>query len=63
MFNKNIEAIVDALKNAASGREIYEALQHVPTENLIHMQSMIVNIINSREPYIQTCGRVSRIDK
>lgn len=64
MSNKNIQDIVDALKNASSGRDIYEALLHVPTDNLLYMHNMIVNIINSREPdEVNLDARVSKQDK
>jgi hypothetical protein len=41
--------ITIALKNAQNGKQVYDGLKTVPSEQLKHMQEMITHILESRE--------------
>lgn len=45
---KKAEAIVDALYSAGCGNIVFEALQHVPSDNLKDMHDMIIHILEHR---------------
>lgn len=43
-----VKKIVDALYNVDGGEQVFEALTHVPTDNLHHMYHMIEFILTGR---------------
>lgn len=47
--NINSKRIYESLKSAESGKEVFEALCHIPTDNLGDMKAMIDFIIFKRD--------------
>ena len=48
--------IVEALHNATSGQQVFDALSELPTDNLREMRAMITCIINDRKTKNQPEG-------